>query len=136
MRVFLDTNVLVAAFATRGLCADVLRAVLAEHELVTAQVVLRELARVLTKKLRVPKASVDEILDLLRQQELGPTGTEIPQLKLKDQDDLLVIASALAAKTEVFITGDQELLKLKAGKLGLRILSPRDFWDLLVAQTD
>lgn len=29
MRVFLDTNVLVSALATRGLCADVLRIVVA-----------------------------------------------------------------------------------------------------------
>jgi len=29
VRVFLDTNVLVAAFATRGLCADLMRVVLA-----------------------------------------------------------------------------------------------------------
>jgi hypothetical protein len=36
VRVCLDTNVLVAAFATRGLCADVLRTVIAEHELVLA----------------------------------------------------------------------------------------------------
>ena len=34
MRVFLDTNMLVAAFATRGLCEDVLRTTLSEHELV------------------------------------------------------------------------------------------------------
>jgi hypothetical protein len=34
MKVMLDTNVLASAVATRGLCADVLRAVLAEHELV------------------------------------------------------------------------------------------------------
>ena len=42
MRVFVDTNVLVAAVATRGLCADVLRAVLASHELVVSQQVLAE----------------------------------------------------------------------------------------------
>ena len=47
MRVFLDTNVLVSAFATRGLCADVLRLILAEHTLVTGEVVLRELRRAL-----------------------------------------------------------------------------------------
>jgi hypothetical protein len=40
LRVFLDTNVLVAAFATRGLCADLLRVVLVRHELVVADVVL------------------------------------------------------------------------------------------------
>ena len=31
-------NVLVSAFATRGVCADVLRVVLAEHTLVTGEV--------------------------------------------------------------------------------------------------
>jgi predicted nucleic acid-binding protein len=34
VRVFLDTNVLVSAFAARGLCADTLELVLLEHELV------------------------------------------------------------------------------------------------------
>jgi uncharacterized protein len=34
VRVALDTNVLVSAVATRGICADVLRVVLTEHELV------------------------------------------------------------------------------------------------------
>lgn len=40
MRVFLDTNVLVSAFATRGLCADLMRHVLAEHDLITGEVII------------------------------------------------------------------------------------------------
>ncbi len=36
MRVFLDTNVLVSAVATRGLCADVLREVLLSHQLLVS----------------------------------------------------------------------------------------------------
>ena len=51
MRVALDTNVLVAAFATRGLCADLVRVVLAEHELVFPPAVRTELRRVLAKKI-------------------------------------------------------------------------------------
>ncbi len=47
MRVFLDTNVLVSAFATRGLSADVFRRALAEHMLLTGEVVLRDLRLVL-----------------------------------------------------------------------------------------
>lgn len=43
MRIFLDTNVLVAALATRGLCADLLRVVLREHQLVLSAQVLTEL---------------------------------------------------------------------------------------------
>jgi predicted nucleic acid-binding protein len=40
VRVFLDTNVLISAFATRGLCAELFRSVIAEHELVLGEVVL------------------------------------------------------------------------------------------------
>lgn len=54
MRVFLDTNVLVSALTTRGLCADVLRVVLAEHDLIIGDVVLDELRRVLTERFLVP----------------------------------------------------------------------------------
>ena len=53
MRVFLDTNVLVAAFATRGLCADVFRLVLAEHELLVSPALIEEVTRTLTKKIHV-----------------------------------------------------------------------------------
>jgi predicted nucleic acid-binding protein len=45
MKVMLDTNVLAAAAATRGLCADVLRAVLAEHEMVICPQIISELQR-------------------------------------------------------------------------------------------
>jgi hypothetical protein len=37
VKVFLDTNVLVSGFAARGLCADVMRLVLAEHELIMGE---------------------------------------------------------------------------------------------------
>jgi hypothetical protein len=37
LKVFFDTNVLIAAFATRGLCADLVLHVLLEHELVVAE---------------------------------------------------------------------------------------------------
>ena len=47
MKVFVDTNVLVAAYATRGLCSDLLRLILAQHELVVSQQVLAELERAL-----------------------------------------------------------------------------------------
>jgi len=36
VKVFLDTNILVSATATRGLCADVLREVLASHQLIVS----------------------------------------------------------------------------------------------------
>jgi type 1 glutamine amidotransferase len=43
VRIALDTNVLVSAVATRGLCADILNLVLAKHQLVVGVTVLAEL---------------------------------------------------------------------------------------------
>jgi predicted nucleic acid-binding protein len=54
LRIFLDTNVLVSAFGTRGLCADVVRHVVAQHEFETGEVVLAELRRVLRSKIGLP----------------------------------------------------------------------------------
>lgn len=54
MRVFIDTNVLVSAFATRGLSADVMTLVLREYELVISGDVLAEFDRVCRTKLRLP----------------------------------------------------------------------------------
>jgi predicted nucleic acid-binding protein len=58
VKVFLDTNVLVSGFATRGLCADVIRLVLAEHELVPWEVVLNELKQVLKPKIQFPTEQI------------------------------------------------------------------------------
>jgi uncharacterized protein len=130
VRVFLDTNVLAAAFATRGLCSDVMRVVLAEHELITGDVVLTELRKVLVQRIKLPVATVDEILTLLRDQELVPKPKKPSDLRVRDPDDRWILASATAGRADVLVTGDQDLLDV-AGKAELSVLSPRGFWDLL-----
>jgi putative PIN family toxin of toxin-antitoxin system len=107
VRVFLDTNVLVSAHATRGLCRDVLRLVLAEHTLLTGEVVLAELERVLTSKFRMPPDVVrDEVVDPLRDHHVGPRPQTTGALAVRDPDDAWVLASAIAAHADVLVTGD------------------------------
>jgi hypothetical protein len=43
----LDTNVLVSASASRGICADILEVVLLDHDLVVGRNMLRELDKAL-----------------------------------------------------------------------------------------
>ena len=129
MRVFLDTNVLVAAFATRGLCADVLRDVLTAHELLVGQVVLAELERALTRRLRLPATTVEAILQFLREYEVVPNPKEPASLPVRDSADRWIVASALAARADVLVTGDRDLLDI-AAQAPLRILDPRAFWEL------
>lgn len=130
MKVCLDTNVLVAAFATRGLCADVLRAVLTEHEIVLGEVILIEFRRVLKSKLKVPDerlASAEAVFSTI---EILPKPEKPWPLKIRDQSDPWVVATAVAGGAEVLVTGDKELLSV-AERAPLRILTPRDFWELL-----
>lgn len=130
MKVFLDTNVLVSAFATRGLCADLLREILAEQELVTGEVVLEELERILAGRFAVPENILADILGLLRSYLVIPRPETTSGVQVRDQDDAWVLATALASGAEVFVTGDQDLLTL--GKAaGMRITDPRGFWNLL-----
>lgn len=129
MRVFLDTNVLVAAFATRGLCADVLRQVLAEHELVTGEVVLTELERALIRRIGLSKPVVGDIVALLRRYHVEPKPKKKPDLAVRDPDDLWVLASALATQADVLVTGDQDLL-VTQGRTTLIITDPRGFWEM------
>ena len=130
MKMFLDTNVLVAAFATRGLCADVMRVVLAEHQLITGDVVLSELGKALRRRIKLPAAAVDDIVALLREQEVVPKPPRPSDLPIRDPDDRWILASALAGRADVLVTGDRDLLDIEA-KAPLRVLNARAFWDLL-----
>jgi uncharacterized protein len=134
VKVFPDTNVLASAFGTRGLCADVLRLVLREHELVTGEVVLEELRAVLRKKFGVPAGTAKEIESFLRSYYVEPQPRQLPKLTLTDRSDLLVVGSALNAQAEILITGDQEILDLNEKPEGLRILNPREFWNLAASK--
>jgi len=130
VRVFVDTNVLASAFATRGLCADVLRHILAEHELLVGEVVLDELRRVLRTKLRVPAGLVGDIEELLRDHELVPKPERPFAVKLRDPSDRWIVASAVAGRADVLLTGDRDLLDV-ADDLPVAVLDPRGFWNLL-----
>jgi predicted nucleic acid-binding protein len=136
VRVFPDTNVLVSAFGTRGLCADVLRLILTEHELLTGEVIIDELRGVLRRKFGVPAETVKEIESFLRGYHVEPKPRELPKLKLGDRNDLLVIGSAIKAEASILITGDREILDLEQTPESLRILSPRQFWNLAAGKKD
>ena len=130
MRVFLDTNVLVSAVATRGLCADVVQVVLAEHELVTSERVIDELRRTLGNRLRVPDALVAETLELLLGESHRTSQHVEPGVEVRDPDDARVLGDAIGGNADVLVTGDQDLLSV-AEDATIPILTPRAFWERL-----
>ena len=130
MRVFLDTNVLAAAFATRGLCADLVRYVLAEHQLITGDVVLDELRDVLARRFKLPAGTIRDILNLLQGQEVVAKPKRPAPMPARDADDAWILASAIEGRADVLVTGDRDLLDI-ADAAPLPILSPRGFWEFV-----
>ncbi len=135
MKIYLDTNVLVSAVATRGLCADVLHAVLAEHQLIVGDAVLSELRRVLRQKIRLPAGAVSEVEAFLRQQAVVVRTVPPLAIKIRDHDDLAILAEAVAGAADVLVTGDRDLLDI-AARAPLPIVTPRGLWELLRSNPD
>ena len=127
MKVFVDTNVLVAAYATRGLCSDLLRLILAQHELVVSRQVLAELERALRDKIGLPEALVAEILATLSPNLWEQAGELQSPIALRDPTDEPILAAAVASGAAVLVTGDADLLAVAVGA-PLSILGPRVFW--------
>ena len=130
MKVVLDTNVLVAAFAARGLCEAVFEVCLVSHEIVVSEHILKELRRNLTGKLRLPPEQTDAIVGLVRKHATVVKPTQVPSGACRDRADLPVLGTALAGGADCLVTGDRDLLDLGQFQ-SIPIVSPRTFHDEL-----
>jgi uncharacterized protein len=134
VRILLDTNVLVSAFASRGLCAEVFELVLQDHDLILGRNVLRELEKALREKIRLPVVRSAEIVDFVSSEATQAVDNAQPASVKVDAADAIVLGEALASHADVFVTGDSALLRLAA--IGtLKIVSPRRLWEVLRAGT-
>jgi uncharacterized protein len=130
VRVVLDTNVLLAAFAARGLCESLVLACLRSHTVVLSEHILGELTEHLRGKLRMSVADAAAIATLLREYSELVEPAPMPPGTCSDPDDVPVLGTAVAGRAEALVTGDRDLLKL--GKIeGVPILSPRELYDRL-----
>jgi putative PIN family toxin of toxin-antitoxin system len=122
-----DTNVLIAALVTEGICSKLLhRARKKEFLLLTCPFIISEVQRVLSKKFHASKKDVADAVSLiLDTAEYIEHAVKVPGA-CRDADDDNIIACAIAAKAEYLVTGDADLLEMKSCR-GSKIVSPRDF---------
>lgn len=130
MRVFLDTNVLASAVATRGICADVLQVALAEHEVIVSEQVLTELSRALQEKFRTSAELAKETDEFLRREAEVVGDAPKLEITIRDEDDARIVEQAVSGGADVLVTGDRDLIEMGESR-PVRILTPRGFWDLL-----
>ncbi len=130
MKIFLDTNVLVSAYTARGICADLLRYILAEHELLTGEVNLVELRHVLRDRFHASSELIATVEAELRDETIVPKPAKPSPLAIRDPDDRWVLASAVDGNADLLVTGDHDLLAV-ARQAPLAIVDPRGCWDRL-----
>ena len=129
MRVVLDTNIFVASIVADGLCRDLVRVRIRPHTIITSKPLLDELRRTLRVKF---KADPDKLplLSALHEQAEIVVPVSPGERACRDKDDDVVLATALAGKADIIVTGDDDLLVLKKFR-GIRILSPRRFLETI-----
>lgn len=125
-----DTNVLVAALVANGLCTEVVLHGIRQRSLVSSTRLLDELDRTLQRKFDVTPA-VAKFLELFRSDIRIVEPVVLAQPVCRDPDDDEVLATALAAKADLIITGDQDLLVLRAFA-GIDIVTPRQYLERFI----
>ena len=128
MKAVFDTNVLIAAFLTEGICSGLLiRARKKAFNLVLCDDIIREFEGILKKKFKLTATDISEISVIVSEaaseilHKLGP----IPNICRNPNDDV-IIACAIDAAADYIVTGDEYLLILKRYR-DIVIINPRNF---------
>ncbi len=133
MRIVLDTNVIVSAFAARGLCESLFELCLGSYEILLSETLLDEIRRNLAKKLKLERQTVADIERLLRENGSLMEPASVATDACRDADDLHILGLAKMGKAKYLVTGDDDLLTVK--RMGrCRIVTPRQFWSLMRRQ--
>lgn len=128
MKVVLDANILIAAYAARGLCEAVLEYCLNTDDISLTEEILTDVKEKLIKKIKLPCPDADRIILFLRDYATIVTPDPVPKSVCRDPDDVNILGAALAVKADYIITGDDDLLVLK--KFGAtKIVKPRAYWE-------
>jgi putative PIN family toxin of toxin-antitoxin system len=125
MKVFLDTNVWLSATIFPGLCESLVMACAERDWLLTSPLVQQEAHKVLARKF--PHQADAATLFNMSWSE-AQCIADVPDPA--DDNDARLVAAAVAAGAELFVTGDKRVLEWGASG-PMRIVSPRQAWVIL-----
>ena len=126
MRVMFDTNILISSiiFGNSRL-AELTRRIADEFNLVLSSQIIEELQLVVGIKFPNKKESLNKFMSKLSF-EMAYTPSEInPEIypKIRDKKDYPVLASAIIADVDVFITGDKDFSVLEIDRPEIMTIS-------------
>ena len=129
MRLMIDTNVIIAAFISHGVCNELLEHCVINHDVVLSSFILDELKDKLTDKFKFTTRDATAVVSLLKSRCSVVRTQSLPSPVSRDPDDDNIIATAISGACALIITGDKDLLDLKKAGDSL-IVSPDQFWQI------
>jgi len=129
MKVILISNIIIAAFSSRGLCHSVFELCLDRFTIILSEHILSEVFRIFTKKLKMPEKKVNLIIKYLREYCLVKDFEKLDKSTCRDASDDNILALAKSSQPKYIITGDSGLLVLRKYN-SIPIINPREFWNI------
>ncbi|MGC9322331.1 MAG: putative toxin-antitoxin system toxin component, PIN family, partial [Kosmotogaceae bacterium] len=115
MRVMIDSNTFLSGIAFDGMERLLLRALVhSDHVLLLAKFSLSEVERVLRRKFPNTIEDYEDVLQSIDAEILPlPDKSEVEQCIeiIKDEHDAPILASAIKARPDVFVTGDKDFFE-------------------------
>ena len=115
MRVMLDTNIIVSVFVFKSkMMNELIDELSKKHEIVICSYTLYELKELMDVKFKVSKRSLDIFLsnfpfDLV----YSPENVEKKMFYIRDEEDYIILHTAIVENVDVFITGDKDFYDVK-----------------------
>lgn len=115
MRVMLDTNILISMIIFPGqMFLQMLETITKHHKLVLSSYVLDELSDVVARKFPKRENAIKKFLTAIPYEIfVTPQDMDMSVFEIRDAKDYPVLYSAIAAKADVLITGDKDILTVE-----------------------
>lgn len=118
MRVMLDTNILISSFIFKSKTINELINELSKnHEIVICSYVIEELKELIKSKFLVKQEKLDDFLkDFSYDLVYSPTNIKQDLFRIRDDDDYIILYTAIIENVDIFITGDKDFFDVKIEK--------------------
>ncbi len=132
MKVVLDTNVWVSAWLWRGVPGNLIRLARKRQIIIcTSEALLNELETTLNydklqKKIQSLNFTKEKLIEGTKELVVFYPINNLNVPELRDPDDTIVLATAIASNANIIITGDQDLLTLTEYQ-NISIMTASDF---------
>lgn len=136
LRIVLDSNVILAGLNSRGTTRDVLQLIVnGKVVLCISSFIVAEVKRSLRIDFRWMDSTIESTIDaLLRHAQLIDAPEHIAAV-VTDPSDNRILECAVAAHADYIVTGDRKHLLPLDEYQGIRIITPRDFLNLIESRS-